>query len=77
MEAHDESNADNPRERTQIGDPAHDTSEFGLRIDYVLPSRSLPMRAAGVSWPPPHDPGAALVEVSDHRLVWIDVGSPE
>jgi hypothetical protein len=66
------------------GDPAHDTADFGeggagnLRVDYVLPSRELPIIASGVFWPLTSDPLFRLVgthpfPVSDHRLVWVDV----
>jgi 3-phytase len=66
------------------GDPAEDTADFGeagagnLRVDYVLPSRELPILASGVFWPPTSDPLFRLVgthpfPVSDHRLVWVDV----
>ena len=61
------------------GDPAHDTSDFSdgsvgnLRADYVLPSRDLKVRASSVFWPVPGNPGADLVDCSDHRLVWMDI----
>jgi hypothetical protein len=60
------------------GHPAHDTADFGdppgnLRVDYVLPSKSLQIRDAGIFWPVEADPLSALVTESDHRLVWVDV----
>jgi hypothetical protein len=66
------------------GDPAYDTADFAdgapgnLRADYVLPSRDLRVRAAGVFWPVQADPLSRLTGVfpfpsSDHRLVWVDV----
>ena len=61
------------------GDAAHDTSDFSdasvgnLRVDYVLPSRDLKPGAAAVYWPAPGEPGADLVDCSDHRLVWIEL----
>lgn len=67
------------------GDPRLDTGDFAdahgqgpgnLRVDYVLPSRTLPVARSGVFWPAGREPGAALVEVSDHRLVWVDVIGP-
>lgn len=74
------------------GDPACDTGDFpddqnapegspqrgpgNLRIDYALPSRSLHCDGAAVFWPGPREPGARLVEASDHRLVFVDVGFP-
>jgi len=63
------------------GDPALDTGDFpdtgagpgNLRVDYVLPSRSLRVANSGVFWPSPREPDGALVEASDHRLVWVDI----
>ena len=61
------------------GDPAADTSDFddrytgNLRLDYLLPSAGLRIVGCGVFWPAPGEPGAALVAVSDHRLVWLDL----
>ena len=66
-----------------LGDPAHDTADFNdfapgnLRADYVLPSKSLQIRDAGVFWPTTDDPLFSLVGTfpfpsSDHRLVWVD-----
>lgn len=79
-----------PGNETHLGDPAHDTADFSeppfgpgnLRADYVLPSKTLQIRDAGVFWPADDDPlfrltGTGLfgdpVPTSDHRLVWIDV----
>lgn len=67
------------------GDPSLDTADFSdvpgpgnLRVDYVLPSRRLPVLGAGVFWPRASDPLARLTGVfpfptSDHRAVWLDV----
>lgn len=61
------------------GPATADTADFdddrvgNLRVDYVLPSRSLDVVGAGVFWPAPDEPFADLVEVSDHRLVWVDI----
>lgn len=66
------------------GDPAEDTADFGeagagnLRVDYVLPSRELPIVGSGVFWPRTSEPLFKLVgthpfPVSDHRLVWLDL----
>jgi len=66
------------------GDPAFDTADFAdtapgnLRVDYVLPSRDLRVRDAGVFWPAAADPLSRLTGVfpfpsSDHRLTWTDV----
>ena len=63
------------------GDPAADTGAFGadpgpgnMRVDYVLPSRGLPIEDGGVYWPAPGQTGADWIEASDHRLVWVRVG---
>ncbi|MFY9468542.1 MAG: endonuclease/exonuclease/phosphatase family protein [Solirubrobacterales bacterium] len=72
---------------THRGDPAFDTADFAdgapgnLRVDYVLPSRSLHVAGGGVFWPLSADPLFAPVGVfpfpsSDHRLVWLDAGIP-
>ncbi len=63
------------------GDAANDTAVFGdppgnLRVDYVLPSTGLRVVDSGVYWPLSSDPGAHLLDASDHRLVWIDVEIP-
>jgi endonuclease/exonuclease/phosphatase family metal-dependent hydrolase len=66
------------------GDPALDTADFAdtapgnLRVDYVLPSRDLRVRDAGVFWPEAADPLSRLTGVypfpsSDHRLTWVDL----
>jgi endonuclease/exonuclease/phosphatase family metal-dependent hydrolase len=63
----------------QRGDPSFDTGDFGddavgnLRIDYVLPSKTLDVTDAGVFWPKKTEAGSEAVEASDHRLVWIDI----
>ncbi len=65
------------------GDPRFDTSNFSdrvvgnLRVDYVLPSKSLRKGRAGIFWPAPGKPEAELANCSDHRLVWIDLGYSE
>lgn len=76
------------RNGSHTGDHAHDTADFNdntvgnVRVDYVLPSVELELRAAGIFWPLPDDPRFALVgdfpfPVSDHRLVWVDVAVPQ
>lgn len=79
-----------PGNETHVGDPSHDTADFSeppfgpgnLRADYVLPSKNLQIRDAGVFWPADADPLMRLtgtgifgdpVPSSDHRLVWVDV----
>ncbi|MGD8347292.1 MAG: endonuclease/exonuclease/phosphatase family protein [Lysobacterales bacterium] len=61
------------------GEPSQDTADFNdrfsgnLRVDYVLPSASLQSVRCGIFWPArgSGEPGPA--EVSDHRLVWLDI----
>ncbi|MCD9046112.1 endonuclease/exonuclease/phosphatase family protein [Luteimonas sp. MHLX1A] len=60
------------------GNPAHGTGDFGgrvgvLRLDYALPSTGMRLAGTGVYWPAPGEPGADLVDGSDHRLVWVDL----
>jgi endonuclease/exonuclease/phosphatase family metal-dependent hydrolase len=63
----------------QQGDPAADTADFddqstgNLRLDFLLPDRELAVSGCGLFWPAADEPGAGLVDVSDHRLVWLDV----
>ena len=67
---------------THLGDPRFDTADFtddapgNLRVDYVLPSTGLEVVAAGVFWPLEGAPGAAWLDASDHRPVWIDLTLP-
>ncbi len=62
------------------GNPAADTGDFNdeytgnMRIDYVLPSATLKVLGCGVFWPAQGQPGHELIDVSDHHLVWVDVG---
>ena len=64
------------------GEPRFDTADFrdrapgNLRVDYVLPSAGLEITDAGVFWPSEVEPGAALIDASDHRLVWVDIALP-
>ncbi len=60
------------------GDTATHTGDFGpstgtLRLDYVLPSAQWQVVGSGIHWPVPGEPGAELIDASDHRLVWIDL----
>lgn len=62
----------------QRGDPAQDTGDFGprvgnLHLDYVLPSQGFRVLDSGVFWPAPGQPGAAWIDASDHRLVWLEL----
>lgn len=72
---------------SHLGESAFDTADFSdidpgnLRVDYVLPSRNLPIVEAAVFWPASDDPLFPLVGTfpfpsSDHRLVWVDVRVP-
>lgn len=69
---------------THKSDPAFDTVDWpdakpndpgNLRVDYILPSRSLQVIASGLHWPGPDQPDAlAQAETaSRHRLIWIDI----
>lgn len=66
----------------QVRDRRRPVGPGNLGADYVLPSKSLQIRDAGVFWPADSDPltrltGTGLfgdpVPSSDHRLVWVDV----
>ncbi len=68
------------------GDPAFDTADFAeppgnIRVDYVLPSKSLRILDSAVFWPTSDDPlsrltGSYPFPSSDHRLVYVDVRPP-
>ena len=68
----------------QRGDSSTDTADFNdrsagnLRVDYLLPEKSMPVCGGGVFWPRQDQDGAKLVwgqapPSSDHRLVWLDL----
>ena len=68
----------------QTGDPALDTADWpddkpgNLRVSYILPATGLRVTGAGVFWPAPDDPKAALLgsdglAAGPHRLVWVDL----
>ncbi len=64
----------------QSGDPALDTADWpdgapgNLRVDYALPAATWTVTGAGVFWPDPDDPDAALAQTAGpHRLVWVDL----
>lgn len=69
-----------------LGDPRFDTADFAeppgnIRVDYVLPSKSLRILDSAVFWPVSSDPlswltGTYPFPSSDHRLVWVDVRLP-
>lgn len=56
---------------------ASHTATWGMRVDYVLPSRELSLVDTGVFWPeegkPLHPLVAERQSSSDHRLVWVDL----
>lgn len=62
----------------QAGSP-YLTAEFGLQVDYVLPSPDLAIHDCAVVWPSKNANKRGLREdvqtASDHRLVWADVTS--
>jgi endonuclease/exonuclease/phosphatase family metal-dependent hydrolase len=70
----------NKASESHQGDPANDTANFGrngnLRVDYVLPSKTLMVSNSGVFWPPRGSENRSIIAASDHRMVWIDVKSP-
>ena len=51
-----------------------DTAQWGLRVDYVLPSADVRVLDGKVERPAPGD--ATGVEPSDHFLVWLDLAVP-
>jgi hypothetical protein len=66
----------------QRGDPATDTADLeddpakgpgNLRLDYLLPSRSLLVADQAVFWPAGGTLLALAADASEHRLVWADV----
>ncbi len=71
---------------THRAGPRYDTADFSeppgnIRVDYVLPSKNLPVLDGGVFWPASTNPLSRLTGVwpfpsSDHRLVWIDTKLP-
>jgi endonuclease/exonuclease/phosphatase family metal-dependent hydrolase len=67
----------NPRkEGDNLGNPWHDTAIWGLRVDYILPSRDLRVIQSGVFWPDSSEPLHFLINknaASDHFLVWMDL----
>jgi endonuclease/exonuclease/phosphatase family metal-dependent hydrolase len=60
--------------------PTDPRNPGNLRVDYVLPSERLAIRDTGVFWPTSADPlfdrliGVYQFPVTDHRLVWLDLG---
>lgn len=56
---------------------AHHTAGWGMRADYVLPSRNIEVTTSGVFWPEDSNKMSRLVKdrksSSDHRLVWVEM----
>jgi hypothetical protein len=70
--------AGSERDENRKSFAGHDTAQFGrrnYRVDYVLPSVGLPVRASGVFWPRPGETGHEWLAASDHRLVWVDLSA--
>ena len=60
------------------GNAAEDTGDFGpkvgnMRLDYVLPSADMEVKASGVFWLKPSDANYQWMDASDHHMVWMDV----
>jgi len=70
---------------THKTDPATTTADWrdeqgpgNLRVDYVLPSKTLRVKQSGVFWPSQEEDGFEWIgedgrASSDHRLVWVDL----
>lgn len=65
---------------THKGDPALDTGDWpddrapgNLRVDYVLPEKTLKVLDAGVFWPASGELAGIATSASAHRLVWVDL----
>jgi alkaline phosphatase len=57
---------------------ANHTASWGMRADYVLPSRlGIKLKKTGIFWPDKNSPLHRLIETrsasSDHRLVWAEL----
>jgi len=63
-----------PRAASMEGPDADNTSDWGMRVDYVLPSQELKIVDGGV-WRYQQD--AEKYPVSDHFPVWLDVVVPQ
>lgn len=60
------------------GDHALDTAAFGgnMRVDYVIPSKTLKLKNSGVVWPEKGADNFDMIRASDHRMVWVEVNLP-
>lgn len=64
--------------RLDTADFTDDPGPGNLRVDYVLPARTLQVVSSAVYWPPSGHPGSELTgtypfPTSDHRLVRVDL----
>jgi alkaline phosphatase D len=61
------------------GDPKYDTADFNdeyvgnLRADYLITSLRSKVTDCGVYWPAAGEDGRDLIDLSDHRMVWMDL----
>jgi hypothetical protein len=70
-----------PNRRAETGETATaDWAEDGpgrLRVDYILPSRTLTVTGSGILWPGEVPllgvTGETAGVASDHRLIWVDL----
>ncbi len=79
LAATDDRNADHrsPPERDTVHWPQI-PGPGNLRVSYILPAHDLRISDAGVFWPTPDSPEAALLGDPDdpptrHRMVWVDI----
>jgi len=70
-------NSQKERFKNHKGNPNTDTSAWGLRVDYALPSANLKVKNTGVFWVDSKDSLNYLINdtktSSDHRLVWLTI----
>jgi len=77
--ARDKAVRDGGANNQHITPAASDTADFNdrsvgnLRLDYVLPAKTLKVISGGTFWPATDEPGHDLAGASDHHLVWIDI----
>ncbi len=50
-----------------------DPTPGDLRVDYILPAAELEVIGSAVIWPEDGPLAEAVVQASDHRLVWVDI----
>ena len=71
-----ENASNNEQLSNQVGHPKYDTSGWGLRVDYLIPSKNIKIKKSGIFWPVSNENLSYLTEEnasSDHRLVWLDI----